>query len=166
VPVRLWQRTGSVGNEGARTEVASTVSNTEGQWVLIAPPGPSRALSVSCGGQAQAATVNAINTVVEIVRPTLSLRVGDRSRGRLTFAGRLRIAPLGHPTPLVEIQASSNRRKWSTIGDPVRTGAQGHFAVHYHSPRSVGGRFYFRAVTPATALWQEGRSRVQPVKVR
>ena len=64
------------------------------------------------------------------------------------------------------MQASRNGRKWSTIGNPVRTGAQGHFAVHYYSPLSVGGRYYFRAVTPATALWQEGRSRVKLVKVR
>ena len=89
VPVRLWERAGSVGNEGARTEVASTVTDTKGHWVLTAPAGPSRALSVSCGGQAQAATVNAINTVVEVVRPTLSsLRVETGGRGHLTFTGR------------------------------------------------------------------------------
>lgn len=163
VPIELLVREGT-GTGGAEKMLASTTTDAGGDWSLIAPRGPSRTLRVSYS-QASAASVQASTTIKESVDPTMSLRIHDQHGGRLTFTGTVSVSPLGHPLPLVLIEASGDGRHWQTVGREVRTNSHGDYKLSYSSPLSVGGRFAFRAITPETALWLQGATGTRWVKV-
>jgi hypothetical protein len=164
VPIELLAHEGGVPG-GAERVVASTTTDAGGHWSLIAPKGPSRTLRVSYS-QASAASVQAGTMIKESVNPTMSLRIHDQHGGRLTFTGTVAVSPLGHPLPLVLIEASSDGRHWQTVGREVRTNSHGEYKLSYSSPLSVGGRFAFRAITPETSLWLQGDTGTRWVKVR
>ncbi len=163
VPIELLAHEGS-GTGGAERVLASTTTDAGGHWSLIAPKGPSRTLRVSYS-QADTASVQAATTIKESVNPTMSLRIHDQHRGRLTFTGTVSVSPLGHPLPLVLIEASGDGRHWQTVGREVRTNSHGEYKLSYSSPLSVGGRFAFRAITPETSLWSQGDTGSRWVKV-
>jgi hypothetical protein len=155
VTVALWQQP---ANGGAFIQLAHTTTDGTGGWTLTAPPGPSRLLSVVAGVNAQAATATSSVSVRETVTPVLSLRVSTPGRGRIVFTGKLAIAPLGKPRPLVFIQ-TRGPDGWEEVGSPIRVSANGSFRYVYRSsPITFRRRFSFRAATPATALWQPAQS--------
>jgi hypothetical protein len=96
--------------------------------------------------------------VKESVSPTMSLQVHDLHGGRLSFAGRVSVSPLGRPRPIIVIEASSNGHHWQTLGHEVRTNGHGVYHLSYSSPSSIGGHFAFRAMTPETSLWLQGQT--------
>ena len=77
------------------------------------------------------------------------------------FTGRLQVAPLGRPRPLIFVQ-TRGPNGWEEVGSPVRVGPNGNFDYVYRSsPLTLARRFSFRAATPQTTLWQPAQSPVQ-----
>jgi hypothetical protein len=155
VPVSLWAQPAAGGNF---TEVAHTIANAAGAWTLTAPRGSSRLLHIVAGANAQDASAANSVSVQETVTPVLTLHVTTPGGGRIVFSGRLAIAPLGAPRPLVLIQ-TRGPDGWEVVGSPIRVGPNGAFRYTYRSsPLTFGRSFSFRAVTPQTALWQAAQS--------
>jgi hypothetical protein len=128
-------------------------------WTLTAPHGSSRLLHIVAGAKAQAASAANSVSVRETVTPLLTLHVTTPGGGRIVFSGRLAIAPLGQPRPLVFIQ-TRGPDGWEVVGSAIRVGPDGSFHYSYRSsPLTFGRSFGFRAVTPQTALWQAAQSR-------
>ena len=143
---------------GDFSELAHTTTNGAGAWTLTAPRGSSRLLRVVAGAKAQAASAASSVSVRETVTPVLSLHVATPGGGRIVFTGRLAIAPLGQPRPLVFIQ-TRGPDGWEEVGSPVRVDPDGAFRYVYRSsPLTSGGSFSFRAETPATGLWDAALS--------
>jgi hypothetical protein len=155
VEVSLWAQPAAGGDFN---EVAHTITNATGAWALTAPRGSSRLLRVVAGAKAQAASAASSVSVRETVTPVLTLHVTTPGGGRIVFSGRLAIAPLGAPRPLVFIQ-THGPDGWEVVGSPIRVGLDGGFRYTYRSsPLTFGRSFSFRAVTPQTALWQAAQS--------
>ena len=145
--------------------VARTTTDAAGHWVLLAPRGPSRTLSIIYGEQPDPASPKAIK-IAQTVKPAVSLRVQALGRGRLRFSGRLQIEPLGKPRPLVVIQ-TRNGRRWQAVGSAMRVGASGRYSVVYNGgPNVIGGSYVFRTVVHATSSFATGISRSRRVVVR
>jgi hypothetical protein len=148
VPVRLIAQ--NAGDTVANV-VASTKTDAAGHWVLNAPQGPSRKLTIVPGTRPP--TPEGGVTINQSVKPKLTLRIRALGRARLRFTGRLAIAPLGTPRPLVVIQARNGRR-WQAVGSAVRVTPSGRFTLTYQGNRAkapkgiVGGSYAFRAVAP------------------
>jgi hypothetical protein len=141
----------------AAKPVARTTTDAAGRWVLIAPRGPSRTLSISYGDQPDPSSAQSV-TIRQTVKPAVSLTVSALGRGRLRFSGRLRISPLGSPKPLVVIQTRSGNR-WQAVGSAMRVSASGRYSVVYNGgPNVIGGRYVFRTVAHATSLFATGIS--------
>lgn len=141
----------------AAQPVARTTTDAAGRWVLIAPRGPSRTLSISYGDRPDPSSAQAV-TIRQTVKPAVSLTVRALGRGRLRFSGRVRISPLGSPRPLVVIQ-TRNGRRWQAVGSALRVSASGRYSVIYNGGRNViGGRYVFRTVAHATSLFATGIS--------
>jgi hypothetical protein len=101
------------------------------------------------------------------VRPGLSLHVKPRGGGWLRFSGRLRIAPLGRPRPLVVVQARSRVKSWQSIGSPVRVSRSGAYSLTYNGgPRSIRGHYALRAIAPSTRLFATAISPIRRTVVR
>ena len=133
--------------------LARTTTNAAGHWELSAPPGPSRALTITYGSGSSGAI-----TIRQTVTPGLSLRVSALGRGRLRFTGRLNVSPLGSPRPLVVIQARRGKR-WQAVGSAVRVKPNGTYTLTYNGGRNiVGGRYVFRATAPSTPLFSTATS--------
>ena len=165
VAVRLLARN---GGQGEPVTLANSTSDAAGHWVLSAPRGPSRALTITYGSGAKGAV-----TINQTVKPSVTLAVRALGRGRLRFSGRLAIGPLGAPLPLVVIQVRVPKtRKWQPVGRTVRVGSSGAFTLLYSGPRSgpgsvVGGDgFAFRAVAPSTPLFATGISPIRRMVIR
>ena len=166
VPVRLIAQ-----NAGDSTSavVATTTSDAAGHWVLNAPQGPSRKLTIVPGTQAP--TPEGAVTISQAVKPKLTLRIRALGRARLRFTGRLGIAPLGTPRPLVIIQARNGRR-WQAVGSAVRVTPSGRFTLTFQGKRAkapkgiVGGSFAFRAVAPSTQSFLKATSPIRRTRVR
>ena len=165
VPVKLIAQN---AGDSASNVVASTTTDGAGHWVLNAPPGPSRKLTIVYGTQP---TPEGGVTISQSVKPTLTLRVRALGRARLRFTGRLAIAPLGTPRPLVVIQARNGRR-WQAVGSAVRVTPSGRFTLTYQGPRAkapkgiVGGSYAFRAVAPSTQAFLTATSPIRRTRVR
>jgi hypothetical protein len=156
VQVSLWAQPASGGNF---SELAHTITDATGVWTLTAPRGSSRLLHIVAGAKAQAARAANSVSVRETVTPLLTLHVTTPGGGRIVFSGRLAIAPLGQPRPLVFIQ-TRGPDGWEVVGSAIRVGPDGSFHYSYRSsPLTFGRSFDFRAVTPQTALWQAAQSR-------
>ncbi len=154
-------------NAGGRDvqAVARTTTDAAGHWVLTAPRGPSRRLTIAYGEQPDPASAHAIK-IRQVVKPALSLRVQTLGRGRLRFSGRLRITPLGTPRPLVVIQ-TRNGRRWQDVGSAMRVSPSGAYSVIYNGgPNVIGGRYVFRTVAHATSLFATGISPIRRTVVR
>jgi hypothetical protein len=163
LPVTLW--THVAGSRGYQ-EAAHSTTNATGTWTLTAPGGPSRVLRVVVGQAPQPAERTGAIIVKETVTPTLSLRVATPGNATLIFSGQLAIKPLGKPRPLVLIE-TPGPDGWETVGTPIRVGPRGGFRYTYRtSPLTAHRRFAFRAVTPATALWNEAESAVRTAVAR
>ena len=163
VPVAVWQQPAS---GGAFSEVAHTTTNGTGAWVLAVPRGSSRLLRLVAGAKAKAASAASSVSVRETVTPVLSLHVATPGGGRIVFTGKLAIAPLGQPRPLVFIQ-TRGPGGWEVVGSPVRINPDGAFTYVYPSaPVTQGRRFAFRAETPATGLWDAALSPTREAVVR
>ena len=166
VPVRLIAQN---AGESAPAVVASTTTDAAGHWVLNAPPGPSRKLTIVPGTQPP--TPEGGVTISQAVKPSLTLRVRALGRARLRFTGRLGIAPLGTPRPLVVIQARNGRR-WQAVGSAVRVTPSGRFTLTFAGKRAkapkgiVGGSFAFRAVAPSTQSFLKATSPIRRTTVR
>ncbi len=155
VPVSVWAQPAS---GGGFTRLVHTTSNGAGAWTLTAPPGSSRLLRVVAGANATAASAADALSVRETVTPGVSLHVATPGGGRIVFTGKLAIAPLGQPRPLVFIQ-TRGPDGWEVVGSPIRVSPDGAFRYAYRSsPLTFGRSFSFRAVTPQTALWQSAQS--------
>jgi hypothetical protein len=151
---------------GAFIVLAHTSSDAAGQWVLHAARGPSRLLRIVSGAAARQASVGGGVALTETVFPILGLRVRTPGGGRLVFSGHLAISPLGAPRPLVIIETRAGPT-WEGVGTPVRVARDGSYRLVYRSsPLTLGRRFAFRAVTPATSLWPTATSRVSSAVVR
>jgi hypothetical protein len=151
---------------GALIVLARTSSDAAGQWVLHAPTGPSRLLRIVSGGAARQASLGGGVALTETVSPILGLRVRTPGGARLVFSGHLAISPLGAPRPLVIIETRAGPA-WEGVGTPVRVARDGSYRFVYRSsPLTLGRRFAFRAVTPATSLWPTATSRVRSAVVR
>jgi hypothetical protein len=165
VPVSLLAQGGNHPS-GSLGVLAQTTTDGSGEWALHAPRGPSRLLRIVSGGGAQAASARAGVGISETVSPTLGLRVRTPGGARLVFSGRLAISPLGTPRPLVLIETRAGR-EWEAVGHAIRVRANGTYSyLSASSPLTLGRRFAFRAVTPATSLWQTGSSPVREAVVR
>lgn len=150
VPLTLLARNAGLGDEQV---LARTTSDAAGHWELTAPPGPSRALTITYGSGSSGAI-----TIRQTVTPGLSLRVSALGRGRLRFTGRLSVSPLGSPRPLVVIQARKGKR-WQSVGSAVRVKPNGTYTLNYNGGRSiVGGSYVFRATAPSTPLFSTATS--------
>jgi hypothetical protein len=167
VPVRLIAQN---AGESTPAVVATTTTDAAGHWVLNAPQGPSRKLTIVYG--AQNPTPQGAVTISQSVKPKLTLRIRALGRARLRFTGRLAIAPLGTPRPLVVIQARTRQRRWQAVGSAVRVTPSGRFTLIYQGPRAkvpkgiVGGTFSFRAVAPSTQSFLTATSPIRRTKVR
>jgi hypothetical protein len=145
--------------------VARTTTDAAGHWVLPAPQGPSRILTISYGEQPDPASAQAIK-IRQTVKPSVSLRVRALGRGRLRFSGRVRVAPLGTPRPLVVIQ-TRNGRHWQAVGTAIRVRPSGAYSIAYNGgPNVIGGSYAFRTVVHATALFVTGISPIRRAVVR
>jgi hypothetical protein len=153
---------------GSQRVLAATTTNALGHWVLAAPNGPSRTLRVTYGqATAAAAGVLGVKVGTETVSPSVTMHIRDRRGGHLLITGRVAITPLGQPRPLVLVQASVDAHDWQIFGHEVRVmNSHGSYRLDWSTPGSVGGRFAFRAVAPATSEWQRGLSASQWLKVR
>jgi hypothetical protein len=161
VPVKLIAQN---AGENASNVVATTTSDAAGHWVLNAPQGPSRKLTIVYGTQARS-PASAV-TISQSVKPTLTLRIRALGRGRLRFSGRLGIAPLGAPRPLVVIKARS-RRGWQAVGSAVRVSPTGAYKLNYNGPPEVIGHSYrFRAVAPSTQSFLTASSPTRTTRIR
>jgi hypothetical protein len=150
---------------GPLVVLAHTSSNAAGEWALHAPKGPSRLLRIVYGNTANAARTGAGVGISETVSPVLGLHVGAPGGARLVFSGRLAISPLGTPRPLVTIETKAGD-EWEAVGHAIRVARNGTYRYVFHSsPLTLGRRFSFRAQTPATSLWQTGRSTVREAVV-
>jgi hypothetical protein len=146
--------------------LARTSTDAAGQWVLHAPKGPSRLLRIVSGAAARQASLGGGVALSETVSPVLGLRVRTPGGARLVFSGHLAISPLGAPRPLVIIETRAGPT-WEGVGTPVRVARDGSYRLVYRSsPLTLGRRFAFRAVTPATSLWPTATSRVSSAVVR
>ena len=155
VPVALSAQNGAQGDP---VVVARSSSDPSGHWVLTAPAGPTRLLTITYGSGAKGAV-----TIKQTVRPALTLTV--RAVGhRLRFSGRLRVAPLGSPLPFVVIQARKGR-KWQNVGQNVRVSATGGYALTFADSRARG-TYRFRAVAPTTPYFATGISPIRKAVVR
>ena len=144
--------------------LGTTTTDAAGHWVLRAPRGASRTLTISTNSQPPSAP--GALTIRQSVRPGLSLRVQPRGGGWLRFSGRLRIAPLGRPRPLVVIQARS-AKGWQAVGSPVRVSRSGAYSLSYNGgPRSINGRYALRAIAPSTRLFATATSAIRKTVVR
>jgi hypothetical protein len=151
---------------GAFIVLAHTSSDAAGQWALHASRGPSRLLRIVSGGAARQASLGGGVGLSETVSPILGLRVRTPGGARLVFSGHLAISPLGAPRPLVIIETRAGPT-WEGVGTPVRVARDGSYRLVYRSsPLTLGRRFAFRAVTPATSLWPTATSRVRSAVVR
>jgi hypothetical protein len=163
VPVTLWTQP---ANGGAYKQLSQTTTNRSGAWTLHAPPGPSRLLRVLAGQAPQHVSAKPAITVNETVTPTLSLNVATPGNATLIFTGQIGITPLGKPRPLVVIE-TPGPNGWEAVGAPIRVGPHGGFRYTYRSsPLTLHRTFQFRAVTPATPLWQRGQSPTRAAVVR
>jgi len=156
---------GEYAGQTARAVLAHTTTDAGGRWVLTAPRGPSRRLTVVYGAGAQSASALGGVTIREIVTPGLSLTVRAIGKGQLRFTGRLSIKPLGTPRPLVIIKARRGRT-WQSVGQPVRVDGSGAFRLVYDAADYVGGSYAFRATAPGTSLFDTGISPVRRQVVR
>jgi hypothetical protein len=163
LPVTLWTH---VASSRGYQEAAQSTTNATGAWTLIAPRGASRVLRVEVGQAPQPADRTSVLIVKETVTPTLSLRVATPGNATLIFSGQLAIKPLGKPRPLVLIE-TPGPDGWETVGTPIRVSPRGDFRYAYRtSPLTLNRRFAFRAVTPATALWNAAESAVHTAIAR
>lgn len=162
VLVTLFARNTGQGNP---RPVASVTTDAAGHWVLTAPRGPSRRLTISYGESPDPAAVQAIK-VGQTVKPNVSLRVRALGDRRMRFSGRVRIKPLGSPRPLVVIQTSDGK-EWTPLGSSIRVRRSGSYSiVHTGEPKNMGGRYAFRTAVHATSLFAMGVSEVRWAKVR
>jgi hypothetical protein len=153
------------GGQGETVAVARTTTDAAGHWVIPAPQGPSRILTISYGEQPDAASAQAIK-IRQTVKPSVSLRVRALGRGRLRFSGRVRIAPLGTPRPLVVIQ-TRNGKRWQAVGTAIRVRPSGSYSIAYNGgPNVIGGSYAFRTVAHATSLFATGISPIRRAVVR
>jgi hypothetical protein len=158
VPVTLWAQPAT---GGTYQQLRQTTTSASGAWTLHAPRGPSRLLRVVAGHGVQAASTKRAITVSETVTPTLSLQVATPGHATLIFIGHLAIAPLGKPRPLVVIE-TPGPAGWEAVGAPIRVVPHGNFRYTYRSsPVTLHRTFQFRAVTPATGLWQSAHSPIR-----
>jgi hypothetical protein len=162
IAVTLWAQPASGGRFA---ELARTTTDASGAWALSAPRGSSRVLRILAGSGAKVASAAGSVSVHETVTPALSLHVGTPGGGRIVFTGRLGIAPLGDPRPLVFIQ-TRGPDGWEVVGSPVRVNASGDFRYVFRSSSpTLGRRFSFRALTPQTTFWQPGQSAIRSAVV-
>ena len=154
------------GGEGAAQPVARTSTDAAGRWLLTAPRGPSRELSIMYGEQPDPASSKAIK-IRQTVKPDITLKVRAMGRGRLRFSGRLKIAPLGNPRPLVVIQTRTRKGTWQAVGTSLRVSKTGGYSVVYDGgPNVIGGTYVFRTVAYATPMFATGVSRTKRARVR
>ena len=155
VPVTLSARN---GGQGDPVVLARSSSDPSGHWVLAAPKGPTRLLTITYGSGAKGAI-----TIKQAVRPSVTLTV--RALGhRLRFSGRLHVAPLGSPLPFVVIQARKGR-KWQNVGRNVRVSATGSYRLTFADSRARG-TYRFRAVAPTTPFFGTGISPIRKAVIR
>ncbi|MGA2928483.1 MAG: hypothetical protein ABSG43_21320 [Solirubrobacteraceae bacterium] len=123
---------------------------------MLVPPGPSRVLTITAGGDPI--------VVDELVSPSLWLGVQSRPGARLVFYGGV-LTGSTPPPSVVEIQ-SRDPLGWRYIGAATVT-STGRFRYPYRSaPGTIGSRWPFRAVTLQTSVWQAGASRPHVAVVR
>ncbi len=165
VPMKLIAQN---AGDSALNVVATATTDAAGHWVLNAPQGPSRKLTIVYGTRAP--TLAGAVTITQAVKPKLTLRIRALGRARLRFTGRLAIAPLGTPRPLVVIQA--RQKGWQAVGSAVRVTASGRFTMTYQGPRTkgpkgiIGRSFSFRAVAPSTQSFLTATSPIRRTRVR
>ncbi|MGA2924444.1 MAG: hypothetical protein ABSG43_00410 [Solirubrobacteraceae bacterium] len=136
-----------------RTYVRSAL---EVAGVQIVPPGPSRVLTITAGGDPV--------TVDELVAPSIWLGVDSRPDGRLVLYGGVITGSTSPPT-VVELQ-DHDAYGWRDFA-AASVSTTGRFRVVYRAARStVGYRFALRASTLQTSAWQPGASRVHLAVVR
>ncbi len=163
VLVTLFAQT---AGQGEQQLVARTTTDASGHWILTAPQGASRVLTVSYGESPDPASALAIK-IRQTVKPDVSLNVRPLGRGRLRFSGRLRINPLGSPRPLVVIQTRNRQRRWQAVGSSLRVSPSGAYSIIYNGGSNViGGSYSFRTVVHATSLFATGVSPIRRVRVR
>jgi len=155
VAVAVWA---SPAGGSTFSVLSQTTTDGAGRWTLHVPEGSSRVLHVVAGtGAAPTGSASTVS-VSETVTPTLSLRIGTPGSAKLVFTGQLGISPLATPRPLVFIEVIGPDG-WQAVGSPVRVARTGRYRyVYTSSPFTIGRRFEFRAVTPATALWPQTES--------
>jgi hypothetical protein len=163
VSVRLIAQ--NVG-ESVAAVVATTTSDAAGHWVLNAPQGPSRKLTIGT----QTPTPDSGVSISQSVKPKLTLRIRALGRARLRFSGRLEIAPLGtaagrHPGAHPPKQMAS---PWlGRARHTVRAVQMTYQGPRAKAPRGiVGGSYSFRAVAPSTRSFLTATSPITRTRVR
>jgi hypothetical protein len=163
VLVTLFAQT---AGQGEQQPVARATTDAAGHWILAAPQGASRVLTISYGETPDPASALAIK-VSQTVKPDVSLHVRALGHGRLRFSGHMRIAPLGSPRPLVVIETRNRRKRWQAVGSSLRVRPSGAYSIIYNGgPNVIGGSFAFRTVAHATSLFAVGVSPIRRVVVR
>jgi hypothetical protein len=163
VLVTLFAQT---AGQGEQQPVARTTTDASGHWILVAPQGASRILTISYGESPNPAAALAIK-LRQTVTPDVSLHVRPLGRGRLRFSGRLQINPLGSPRPLIAIQTRNRQKHWQAVGSSLRVRPSGAYSIIYNGgPNVIGGSYAFRTVAHATSLFATGVSPIRRVRVR
>jgi hypothetical protein len=136
--------------------VASATTDAAGRFTLIVPRGDSRTVRLVVSGESA--------RFKQDVQPDVTLAVHALDHERLSFTGHVAIDRGAAPAPIV-VLADHLSSGWQTIAS-VQTSRTGRYSYTLDaSPRALGQTFYFRASTPATALWQTSDSSVELVKV-
>ena len=146
---------GTLAGQGFQT-VASTSTDAAGRFTLTLPRGDSRSVQLLVGGEAV--------SLKQEVRPNVTFAVRSLHGQELVFTGRVAIDRAGGPAPIV-VLVDHTSLGWETVGTVQTTRTGRYRDTTPVSPRAIGQAFYFRASTPATALWQAASSTLQTVKV-
>jgi hypothetical protein len=154
--IAVIAQTGTLAGDSFAT-IAQSTADGRGHFTIHIPPGSSRLVRLAIGASAV--------VFKELVTPNLSLHAQSLSGGRLVFTGKLAIAPLGDPRPLIIIR-DRTPAGWQPLAY-LRVNQAGRFRYTYQASRlTVGYQFAFQAATPATADWGAAWSSIQYAQVQ
>lgn len=146
--------------------IATTATNSAGEWTFFVPRGPSRVLLVAWRSHALDAGYTAQLEYHESVLADIGLTAPRSVRVGVPFAFRGELAggyiPPERSTVQMEIFFSG---RWRTI-ETLRTNRRGRFAYGYAFSTGAGSSYMFRAVIQYSHAYPFLAATSRPVRVR
>jgi hypothetical protein len=152
---------------GAPTRaIATTTTNTAGQWTFVVPKGPSRMLVVAFRSHALDTRYAAELEYHERVFAHIGLTAprGVRIGVPLDFRGELAGGYIPPEHSIIQMEILFLGR-WRTI-ETLRTNARGRFAYGYTFSTGAGSSYLFRAVIQYSRAYPFLAATSRPVRVR